>query len=104
GLGRFTPSLASHALASTSASSETPVATPLRSNRSTTSSVATLPDAPGAYGQPPTPPREPAGTPTPIVSPSEISSTPSARSRSTSVVTADTATAPSYGQPHTVET
>jgi hypothetical protein len=36
----------------------TPVANPIRSNIQTTSSVATLPVAPGANGQPPSPPKE----------------------------------------------
>lgn len=36
----------------------TPVVMPMPSNRWTRSSVATLPVAPGAYGQPPSPPTE----------------------------------------------
>src|SRR5918997_4579112 len=44
------------------ASRSTPVATPIRSNIQTTSSVATLPVAPGAKGQPPRPPAEASNT------------------------------------------
>jgi hypothetical protein len=48
GSGRRSTASSSHALAATSRPTSTPVARPAASNRSTTSSVATLPDAPGA--------------------------------------------------------
>ena len=44
-----------NAAASTTPSSETPVSMPRPSSRNSTSSVATLPVAPFAYGQPPRP-------------------------------------------------
>ena len=131
-------------------SSETPCSKPSRSRRYTRSSVARLPAAPGAYGQPPVPPlaaskqRMPAsspattlaravprvswkwnarpvrgmpastarpaisptwlGTPTPIVSPKQTSSTPSSQSRSPTSTARSGRTDPVYGQPNAVET
>src|SRR6185369_11008939 len=132
------------------ASRDTPCWRPIASRRYTRSSVARLPAAPGAYGQPPVPPVEaskaripadiaaatfaravprvswkwyairsrgmPAstaravssrtwgGTPTPIVSPKQTSSTPSSRSRRATSTAAAGSTAPVYGSPNAVET
>ena len=55
----------SGARAAMSFSMSMPVRTPMASNMNTRSSVTTLPDAPGAYGQPPRPPSEASKVRTP---------------------------------------
>src|SRR6267143_4986916 len=54
-----------HSPISTSRSRSTPVLTPSPCSMYTTSSVATLPEAPTAYGQPPSPATEASNVATP---------------------------------------
>src|SRR5438128_7656542 len=57
-----------HCPISTSRSRSTPVLMPRPCSMYTTSSVATLPEAPAAYGQPPSPATEASNVATPISS------------------------------------